>query len=72
MLKKKEWKIKSDGKEDFSEIKKISEKLGIKPLTARLLYNRGYTTAETAESFIKNDNISFHDSFLLADMDKAV
>ena len=65
-------KIKSDGKENYSEIQKISEKLGIKPLTARLLYNRGYTTAEDAEGFIKNENISFHDPFLLADMDKAV
>lgn len=72
MVKKKEWKIKCGSNEHLTEIRQIAEKLGIRPLTARLLYNRGYTTAEAAECFVKNENISFHDSFLLADMDKAV
>lgn len=72
MVKKREWSIKDDYKNHSSEIKQISEKLQIKPLTARLLFNRGYTSAELAESFIKNKEISFHDPFLLKDMDKAV
>ena len=72
MVKKKEWKIKCDSSAQISEIKAIAEKLGIKTLTAQLLYNRGYKTPEEAECFVKNENISFHDSFLLADMDKAV
>ena len=72
MVKKKEWKIKCDSSAQIAEIKAIAEKLGIKTLTAQLLYNRGYKTQEEAECFVKNENISFHDSFLLSDMDKAV
>ena len=72
MVKKREWHIVCDNKENITEIKAIAEKLKIKTLTARLLYNRGYKTAEMAESFIRNENISFHDPFLLKDMDKAV
>jgi len=72
MVKKREWHIKCDNSENIADIKAIAEKLGLKPLTARLLYNRGYTTADMAEGFIKNESISFHDPFLLKDMDKAV
>ena len=72
MVKKKEWHIKSSTNEHMPEIKEISEKLGIKLLTAKLLYNRGYTTPQKAEKFIRNEDIMFHDPFLLADMDKAV
>lgn len=72
MVNKKEWKIKSATPVQGAAIKEISEKLNLKPLTAKLLYNRGFTTAESAESFMKNENIKFHDPFLLADMDKAV
>ena len=72
MVKKREWNIKCACDEHIAEIKEISEKLQVKPLTSRLLYNRGYKTAESAERFIKNKDISFHDPFLLADMDKAV
>lgn len=72
MVKKREWNIKSDCNSQSSEIKEIAERLKITPLTAQLLYNRGFTDGEKAESFIQNKNISFHDPFLLADMDKAV
>ena len=72
MVKKKEWNIKCGCAEHSAEIKRIADELGIKTLTARLLYNRGYTDSSKAKSFINNENICFHDSFLLADMDKAV
>ncbi len=72
MVKKKEWHVKCACNEQAAAVREIAEKLKIKHLTAKLLYNRGYTSAEAAESFIKNGNISFHDPFLLADMDKAV
>ena len=72
MVKTREWNVKSVCNAQSSEIKEISEKLNVKPLTAQLLYNRGFTTGELAESFIRNKNILFHDPFLLADMDKAV
>lgn len=72
MVKKKEWKIKSQGADSAAGIKAISEELNLKPLTACLLYNRGFTTPEKAKSFIGNGSLSFHDPSLLADMDKAV
>ncbi len=72
MVKNKEWFIKSYSSEYSKVVDEISKKLNIKYLTALLLYNRDYTDADKAESFIKNQNIAFHDPFLLADMDKAV
>lgn len=72
MGKKKEWNIKCDTKGYEKEISEIAKKLNIRPLTAKLLYSRGYTDSVSAENFIRNQSISFHDPFLLADMDKAV
>ena len=37
-----------------------------------LLYNRGYTDAESASRFLRFTGEDFHDPFLLRDMDKAV
>lgn len=72
MVKKKEWNVKFGRNEMVSEVEAIAKALGIKPLTARLLYTRGYKDAESAGEFIRNENISFHDPFLMADMEKAV
>ncbi len=72
MVKKKEWKVKCCSTEHQSEINLMRDKLGISTLTARLLYSRGYTTAEKAEEFLNNKSITYHDPFLLKDMDKAV
>ncbi len=46
--------------------------LGVQPLTARLLYDRGYETPEEAGPFIRKETGIFHDPFLLRDMDRAV
>ncbi len=46
--------------------------LRISPLTARLLINRGYTDAASAELFLGNDERTWHDPYLLADMAPAV
>lgn len=50
----------------------ISEEAGVSPITARLLYNRGYDTAQKAKSFLKIDMNALHDPYLMKDMDKAV
>ncbi len=50
----------------------LADALGILPLTAKLLCNRGYTTPETATVFIRNETAFLHDPFLLQDMDLAV
>ena len=36
----------------LAEIKKIAESLGINPIIAKLLYNRGYTDTASVKSFI--------------------
>ncbi len=50
----------------------LCRELGITHLTARLLCNRGYTTAEEAELFLHNDERVWHDPMLMADMEPAV
>ena len=45
--------------------------LGIKPLTARLLTNRGLINSADAEAFLRPTLDQLHDPFLLPDMDKA-
>ncbi len=72
MRKKKEWNIKCDSRGCEKEIGEIAKNLNLRTLTARLLYSRGYKDSDSAEKFIKNQSITFHDPFLLADMDKAV
>lgn len=58
--------------ESEKAIAEIAEGLGVSPITARLLYIRGYQTKEAAETFIRNDDALFHDPFLMKDMDAAV
>ena len=53
-------------------IRAISEKMGVSPLFAVLLYNRGYQTVEEAERFLRLEQSDFHDPYLLADMSLAV
>ncbi len=50
----------------------FSNSLGIHPLVAQLLINRGVETTETAKSFLNCGISNLHDPFLLKDMDKAV
>ena len=53
-------------------IEKMACELGVSPLFAMLLYNRGYTDAESASRFLRFTEEDFHDPFLLRDMDAAV
>ena len=55
-----------------TDIVSLAESLGLRPLTAKLLANRGYTTPEAATAFIRNETTLLHDPFLLTDMDAAV
>ncbi len=50
----------------------LAAALQVSPLTARLLCNRGYTTADDAELFLSNDERIWHDPYLMADMAPAV
>lgn len=50
----------------------LSGELGITPVTAQVLYNRGFTTPEAAYRFLTVGREQILDPFLLKDMDKAV
>lgn len=50
----------------------LSRSLGVSPVTAQVLYNRGLTTPELAESFLNAGRGQILDPFLLKDMDRAV
>ena len=45
--------------------------LGIRPLTARLLCNRGYDDPAAAAAFLSHGGMQPHDPFLLTDMQPA-
>lgn len=50
----------------------FSKGLGISPLTAQLLINRGIDNIASADNFINSTLNSFHDPYQMKDMDKAV
>lgn len=70
MLKAKtRWMVQSS---DETLIETLIDNLSITPLVASLLVNRGIHSVEEAREFLETEKQSFHDPFLLKDMDKAV
>lgn len=57
---------------DENMVYAYSKLLGISPLVAKVLINRGITDAGDAKRFIERDISSLHSPFLINDMDKAV
>ena len=53
-------------------VRKIADEVGILPLTARVLYNRGCHSPEQARAFLQMSDEKMHDPFLLCDIEKAV
>ena len=68
------WRLRypPDAAVSGNDIVSLAESLGLHPLTAKLLVNRGYTTPEAATAFIRNETTLLHDPFMLTDMDAAV
>ena len=66
----KEWKYRESG--DPATVRQLSSELGVDPVLAELLVQRGVRTFEQARSFFRPDLADLHDPFLMADMDKAV
>jgi len=63
------WVVKET---DQLKAEELAVALNIAPLTASLLANRGIDTVEDARYFLFEENQSFHDPYLLKDMDKLV
>ncbi len=57
--------------EQDTVVRALARDLGVSPLFAVLLYNRGYTTKESAESFLHLEETDFYNPFLMADMAQA-
>ena len=71
--KEKNWILKSEDSLKYSEsVARIAEALGIHPVVAKLLYNRGYCDERSAKSFVYMESEMLRDPFLMKDVDKAI
>ncbi|HOJ77318.1 MAG TPA: single-stranded-DNA-specific exonuclease RecJ [Bacillota bacterium] len=66
---KKIWKVTSKI-EDRAEL--LAQEIGVTPLVAQLLLNRGINDAKEAATFLRPDIKQLNDPFLLKDMERAV
>lgn len=71
-MSRKVWNIKFNRDTDFGKAEALAKELGVSPVTAILLINRGVTDAEKARRFLCADADTLYDPFLLKDMQKAV
>lgn len=69
MKKEKKWIIREQDEQAVSE---LCSSLGVLPITARVLCNRGYNDPQRAAIFIDKSESFLHDPLLMKDMDKAV
>lgn len=69
----KKWILRESDVETLGEsgIKEIAEKVGLSELTAKVLYLRGYKTAAEMTRFLRMEETSLYDPFLMKDMEKA-
>lgn len=71
--KEKVWITNVPDTEDVnSAVETISRALGINPIIAKLLYNRGYQDPKSATSFVRMENEMLRNPFDMADMMKGV
>ena len=66
----KKWVIRKGANE--SKVRELSSELGIDPVLAELLVQRGVHTFDEARAFFRPSLDRLHDPFLMKDMDKAV
>lgn len=59
-------------KQDKADITQLSKALGVAPVIASLLIQRGVHTFDEAKKFFRPNLQDLHDPFLMKDMDKAV
>ena len=71
--KEKNWILKStDTTEGLIKIKEIADELGINPIIAKLLYNRGYTDVMSAKAFLYMESEMLSSPFLMKDMELGI
>ena len=70
MPKEKKWILKETG--DPDTVNRLASELGVDPVLALLLVQRGVTTFADARAFFRPGLKNLHDPFLMKDMDKAV
>lgn len=71
--KEKNWLIKStDSPEYLDKISDIACALGINPIVAKLLYNRGYTDEKSAKAFVYMESEMLLDPFTMKDLDRGI
>ena len=64
------WKLREVA--DADNVRQLSSELGVDPVLAELLVQRGVRTFEQARAFFRPSLEDLHDPFLMTDMDKAV
>ena len=64
------WKLREGADQD--NVRQLSSELGVDPVLAELLVQRGVYTFEQARSFFRPNLDDLYDPFLMTDMDKAV
>ena len=71
---KKKWNLlfRDDDIQAKATVKLLSETLGVSEIMAKLLYVRGHRTPQDAIAFFDQEEVQFHDPYLMTDMDAAV
>jgi single-stranded-DNA-specific exonuclease len=71
--KEKHWIVRSNDEQGVeAAVSRLAFELGIHPIVARLLYNRGYKEVRQAKSFIYMESETIVNPLLMKDMDKGV
>ena len=71
--KEKKWILKTDeSREARNKKDEIAKALGINPIVAELLYNRGYTDERLAKSFLYMESEMLCNPFDMKDMEKGI
>ena len=72
--KKKVWSLRYTPGNNAADaaIRSVAHGQGISEVSAKIIYNRGYSSAENVETFLSPSIKNVHDAALMKDMDKAV
>lgn len=66
------WNLQTPTEEQLHKRDELTTRLGISPIVALLLVQRGIASVEEAKKFFKPNLLDLHDPYLMPDMDEAV